>query len=126
MRIGPYTRLGPDLRTTWGTYPSPYITQPASAVLRPWRPPTIRGRHQYRVQPRMLTVMPPDLVSRNGVVGDLLNRGRASLVPGNPGYGAEAPAVDPQKETKIGLYLLLGTVGLLTVGWLAFGGKGAR
>jgi len=88
-------------------------------------PPTIRGRHQYRVQPRVLTTQPLDPVLRNGVIGDLLNRGRTSLVPGNPGYGAEAApaAADPQKETKIGLYLLLGTVGLLAVSWLASGTK---
>lgn len=126
MRIGPYKRLGMDLHTTWGTYPSPYITQPASAVLQPWLPPTIRGRHQYRVQPRAVTLMPPDLVTHDGVTRDIANRARASLVPGNPGYGAEAATPDPQKETKIGLYVVLGAVGLLAVSYFAFGGKSVR
>lgn len=136
MRIGPYKRLGPDLHTTWGTYPSPYITQPASAVMRPWLPPTIRGRHQYRVQPRPLTALPQDPVHHNGVTRDIANRARASLVPGNPGYGAvqaevaspttiAAATADPQKETKISTYLFVGALGLLAVGWLALGGKSA-
>lgn len=128
MRVGPYKRLGADLHTTWGTYPSPYITQPASAVIRPWMPPTLRGRHQYRTQPRPLTV-PIDTRPRDSVATDIAMRGRSSLVmsPG-PAYGAD----DPQVETKTGLYIFLGAVGVLTLGWLAFGaepqlrGKGAR
>lgn len=115
MRIGPYKRLGQDLKTTWGTYPSPYITQPASAVLKPWLPPTLRGRHQYRTQPRPLTV-PVDPVPRDGVATDIAMRGRSSLVmPPGSAYGA----VDPQKETKLGTYLFLGALGALYVGWLA-------
>lgn len=129
MRVGPYKRLGADLHTTWGTYPSPYITQPASAVIRPWMPPTIRGRHQYRTQPRPLTV-PVDTHPRDGVATDIATRGRSSLVmPPGPAHGVGA--ADPQAETKTGLYIFLGVVGLATLGWLAFGAepqprKGAR
>jgi len=120
MRIGPYKRLGMDLKTTWGTYPSPYITQPASAVLRPWLPPTIRGRHPFRTQPRTLTSLPPDPVLRAGAATDILMRGRSSLVlPDVPGHGVGAE--DPQAETKVGLYIFLGVLGLMTISWLASG-----
>lgn len=124
MRVGPYKRLGPNLATTWGTYPSPYITQPASAVLRPWLPPTMRGRHQFRTQPRPLTV-PIETRPDDGVAVDIAMRGRSSLVmPPGPAHGASVGAVDdPQKETKLGMYLFLGAVGLLSLGWLAFGAQ---
>jgi hypothetical protein len=123
MRVGPYKRLGQDLHTTWGTYPSPYITQPASAVLRPWLPPTIRGRHQYRTQPRPLTVQPPDPVNHDGVAIDIANRGRASLVMPSGSPAHSVGAADPQRETKTGMYIFLGVIGLMSLGWLAFGAE---
>lgn len=120
MRIGPYKALGPDLKTTWGTYQSPFIAAPSQA--KPWLPPTIRGRHPYRVQPRGLSLLPPDPLrqERMGVMRDALMRDETSLVPGSVvGHGVGAD--DPQKETKLGLYVFLGAVGLFAVSRLMGG-----
>jgi len=125
MRIGPYKRLGPDLVTTWGRYPSPFITQPVSAVQRPWMPPTIQGRHPYRTQPRNLSMLYPDPVNQAGAARDIYNRGLTSLVPGSTiahGVGAE----DPNQETKLGMGIFLGALGLMSIGWLMFGAQPQR
>jgi hypothetical protein len=85
-------------------------------------PPTIRGRHKYRVQPRPLTV-PIDPVQRDGVAVDIANRGRTSLVmPPRPAFGA----ADPQAETKTGMYIFLGVIGVAALGWLAFGAESKK
>lgn len=122
MRVGPYTRLGPDLQTRWGTYPSPYITAPAADVARKWAPPTIRGRHKYRTQPRNMSMLVTDPV-RNEGIQTALERGRASLVPTSPPYAHGVGADDPQVETKIGMYVFLGAVGLLSLNYLFSKGR---
>jgi hypothetical protein len=60
------------------------------------------------------------------VATDIAMRGRTTLVPPpGPAYGAD----DPQKETKTGMYIFLGALGLMSIGYLMFGAKpqkGAR
>jgi hypothetical protein len=122
MRIGPYKTLGRDVHTTWGTQQSPYITAPASAVTKPWVPPTVRGRHAYRAQPRDLSMLPAD-PARNEKLYDSDLRSRASLVTTAPPAAHGVGATDPQAETKVGMTVFLGLLGVASIAWLAFGAK---
>jgi hypothetical protein len=122
MDIGPVKRVGPDftLDTTWGTYPTPYFNVPSATNSRivNYLPPTIRGRHLYRNQPRAVSQMPLD----PRVVGqrDMALRHAPSMVPGDLIAHAVGAVENHQAETKMGLYLFLGALGLAIV---AFGGK---
>jgi len=115
MRIGPSSRVGIDLKTTWGTYPSPIFNVPKENTrVVQYLPPTIRGRHQFRTQPRSLSMLPQDPM-RSGPA-DMMARGMSSLVPGtNVAHGVGAFS----QETKTGLFIFLGAVGLVA---LAFAG----
>lgn len=119
MRIGPYKRLGPDLETTWGTYPSPFISQPAR-TRKPWLPPTVRGRHAYRTQPRDLSVLAPDPAIKDRPAVDQMLRHMSTRNLNAPHYAHGVGADDPQQETKVGFYIFLGVLGLAA---LALGGK---
>jgi len=83
--IGSSTRIGPDLDTEWGTYTSPFFTAPADAKGRGihFLPNDIRGRHQFRVQPRSLSMIPDDPAWAQPGLQSMLERTRSSLVPEN-------------------------------------------
>lgn len=118
MDIGPSKRVGPDLQTAWGTYPSPYFNVPAQNTrVMQYLPPTIRGRHLYRNQPRPISNLAPDPVTFGPA--NIVQRHAPSLVPGDiisHGVGQEH-----QEETKLGLYLFLGAIGAVLL--LSSGGS---
>ena len=90
--IGPSKRIGPDLDTEWGTYTSPIFTAPADAKGRGihFLPNDIRGRHQFRVQPRNLSMIPDDPAWAEPGLQSMLERTRSSLVPENAeAFGAD-------------------------------------
>jgi hypothetical protein len=111
MRIGPTQRLGINLPTTWGTYPSPFFTAPEQNTrVMEYIPDTIQGRHQFRTQPRTLSLLPPDPLQRGA--SDVLARTQSSLVPDSPdahGVGAV------ETETKVALYIFIGIVGAVAL-----------
>jgi hypothetical protein len=121
MKVGPSTRIGPDLQTEWGTYPSPIFTVPArNARVVEYLPPTIRGRHQFRTQPRNLSLLPTDPAAFIRGPSDVLNRGRSTLVADPDAAVAHGVgAVDGGSRT--GLYIFLAALGL--IGIACIGGR---
>jgi hypothetical protein len=98
--IGPSKRIGPDLDTEWGTYTSPIFTAPADAKGRGihFLPNDIRGRHQFRVQPRNLSMIPDDPAWAQPGLQSMLERTRSSLVPENTeAFGAAPTAAECQQ-----------------------------
>lgn len=121
MDIGPVKRVGPDLalKTQWGTYPTPYFNVPGfNSRMVAYAPPTIRGRHLYRTQPRAISTMPVDPLTLGQK--DVVLRHASSLVPGTTIAHGVGAAENHQAETKMGLYFFLGALG---VAILALGGK---
>jgi len=105
--IGSYMRLGPDLVTEWGTYPSPYVTGEAREYNPGVIASDIRGRHMFRTQPRDLSLIAPDPAAMERGILDVNMRTAGSLLPDQEiahGVGA----TDPQAETRVALYLALG------------------
>lgn len=115
MRIGPTQRLGPDLVTEWGTYPSPYFTSPEENTrVVQYLPPTIQGRHQFRTQPRSLSPLPADPAAFRYVPSDMLDRARSTLVVDSDTVDAHGVGADGS-ESKLSLYIFLGLIGLAAV-----------
>ena len=108
MRIGPTQRLGPELVTTWGTYPSPYFTAPEKNTrVIEYVADAIQGRHQFRTQPRNMSLLPYD--PRDVGPRDTALQQRASLVDSDT--VAHGVGEFPQ-ETKVGLFIFLGLLGV--------------
>lgn len=128
--IVPINRLGPDYQTEQGEYENPYVPYTASTYVqrRPPVPWDMRGRHQYREQPRQIgpgsifmdgvqmadftegEVQYPDrpYLRHEGVTG-YEGMGYLPAYPGVQGYGQVAP----QQESKLSLIILLGVIGLI-------------
>lgn len=99
MRIGPYKHVGEPLETEWGTYESPYIIGAPTQLRRPWRPPTLRGRHIYRTQPRHISQLVPDPMFPTHT------RRSPTLVRSAPEYGHSFGfgAVDVAPDAHVGV-----------------------
>lgn len=133
--IAPYRRLQPDLNTEQGSYENPFVPYSANAQLSRTTPMLwdLRGRHQYRVQPRQLG---PGAMGMDGVElvdddGATVYPGASSPYPPMPGvqgfgqgfgsyddylrsvqgFGQTAPAV-PSTLTAFQIALLVGIVGV--------------
>jgi len=112
--IGPSKRIGPDLDTEWGTYTSPFFTAPVDAKGRGihFLVNDLRGRHQFRTQPRNLSMIPADPAWAQPGLQSILERTRSSLVPENAeAFGAEVAT------TTSKTWLLGAAVGAALLWW---------
>lgn len=121
MKIGPSTRIGPDLQTEWGLYPSPIFTAPEknSRVVE-YLPPTLRGRHRFRTQPRDLSLLPSDPAALVRAPLDLVNRSRSTLVPGS----TVAHGVGADEGSNTGILVMLGVFAAIGIAFAS--GLGAQ
>src|SRR5512136_2625708 len=89
MFIKPFQRLQPDIPTEWGTYENPFVPYDAAGYTQ--RTPPVfwdmRGRHQYRVQPRQLGpgAMMLDGVEMGDADGETAYPGAMVPYPPQPG-----------------------------------------
>jgi hypothetical protein len=102
MRIGKYRTVGPTVDTEWGPVPSPYIMSDPTQLRHPWLPPTYRGRHIYRTQPRPLGPLTTGVDSVTPKIGPTTH-------PAGHALGVE----EHQAETKWATYAFLGALGLM-------------
>jgi hypothetical protein len=111
MKIGGYVKLGPTVDTLWGNYDSPYVTAPRAGRVEEYLPPSIRGRHPFRTQPRDLSLLPTDPADSAMMLEDQAVRYRSSLPPAPDyahGVGEDAPA--PVASTLKWVGVALGVV----------------
>ena len=114
MKIVPYVRQRPDIKTEWGNYTSPYVVyNPADyRNRRPAPPDRTQGRHAIRNQPRPVGIRSMVTGARPGIEGS------TAAYSGYDGYytpglaAASDRGLAKSKNPLIEMLLVAGALGI--------------